>query len=305
MNSVSRLSVVCLLFTLLLISCEREAIIPQMEFSFYTLEEYFESNRTPEVFAVSPDQDISITGSKGTVLYIPQSYIPAGTGELTISFREYLSRKDLILANLNTEATGDRLLESGGSFYLDVRDQMGGKVDLLGNVSLTFPVSESLSNSSGMTLWEAGNGGIDDFQTWNEVDESLGSFVERDAVAGIYYAFSPSFNWINIDQQYLLPNPVTSISVNFPDQNTTIDNTSLYLVSQNANTVSYFQVADGFYESFYAIGEEISIVAIHKVEAGTLKYNIVPLTVTENMQIDISLMETTEAGLEQALVIFD
>lgn len=305
MKFLSQFLSIFLISIFLLLSCDKEVPPPQFTVSFSTLDEYFENNRAPEVFTVSSDQDISITGSQGTVLNISQFSIPAGLGDLTISFKEYLSRKDIILANLTTEATGDRLLESGGSFFLDIRDENGNETPPLLS-TLTFPVPVTNSNPSGMGVWTVDDGLSEDFSEWVESPDSLEFGISYDLGIEAYTMFTPSFNWLNCDIVSNLTTPISKIRVSFPNNNVDWTNSALYVVGQNENTVSlFYQPVQTYFESIdYSIGDEVSIVVINLTDDG-LFYTIEPITVTQDMHIDLNLTQTDEAGLEQALAIFD
>ncbi len=85
----------------------------------------FEQFQTdPQIFNVSADKKIHITGAEGTVIDIPAESLVDERGHpikgpVSVELKEYYQKSDIILGNLHTMADG-QLLESGGMIHVNV-----------------------------------------------------------------------------------------------------------------------------------------------------------------------------------------
>jgi hypothetical protein len=72
-----------------------------------------------QAFVVRPGRDTVLLGQQGTRLLIPRRAfdVPAGSGPVTLTLREFYSTADIVLAGLGTRAGFD-VLETGGMLHL-------------------------------------------------------------------------------------------------------------------------------------------------------------------------------------------
>ncbi|MDH4472827.1 MAG: OmpA family protein [Fluviicola sp.] len=96
-------------------------------------------NELPENYTIDNRYDTLLMCEKGTVLSIPAYCLvkPKQSNYLvTLSIRETIELSDMLLGNLNTMA-GNELLETGGMVEIDASDQLGNKLNLLKEKSMT------------------------------------------------------------------------------------------------------------------------------------------------------------------------
>lgn len=83
---------------------------------------YNDSNIT-SVFQLNPSKDTMLVSKSGNLIYVPKNSFRDEEGriiesEVALSVTEYTTLSNIILNNLNTLASNEKLLETGGMFYL-------------------------------------------------------------------------------------------------------------------------------------------------------------------------------------------
>src|SRR5690606_9392835 len=124
---------------------------------FQDLKEFYTSNLQPEVYTFKSNQDITFMGKQGTHVSIPRSALSNVKGDIKISFKEFMKKSDLILNNIPTNAKGNKWLETGGSFFLNIQDSTGKSIFFDSNILLEFPINSNIADISNMSVW-AGDG---------------------------------------------------------------------------------------------------------------------------------------------------
>ena len=120
----------------------------------------------PQNFELNADQDTVVETADGIVIAIPaNSFLDANgqpvKGKIQLEVKEALSAADIMKAGLNTRS-GDKLLETGGMFYINARqDGASLKIDKKNPLYAEVPTDEV---KPGMQLFEGkrlANGTID------------------------------------------------------------------------------------------------------------------------------------------------
>jgi hypothetical protein len=262
----------------------------------------------------------SITGAKGTKISFPANAFVDGGGNLisgtvTVSLKEVLSKKDVLLSGVWTEANG-QLLESGGELQVKAKQ---GAVDLR--------VNPDLNPDSGIV--------VEVPKVMN--DQDMGLFIQekRDQQGGgqagggqtpqnpttwvpaPYYPFGngpnsysftlPGFTWVNCDKFYNDPNPKTTITVlpAFQDDSLVTD-LQVILVFKNISTVITlpFNYSIQKFESYMnslPVGLQADLVLIGKDSGGYIQFGTQVITISANMHIDAPIHRATQAEVDAFL----
>jgi len=94
--------------------------------TYQTFDAFFEGEGEPsQFFNENANQDILVTGEKGTSILIPANSLMTNGGSLVngnvdIELKEILDKGDMILSNKSTLASNGAVLESGGEFFISV-----------------------------------------------------------------------------------------------------------------------------------------------------------------------------------------
>ncbi len=287
--------------TLLLTSCGDDDTQ-----NYTTLDGFYKSNLNPEKFKVDADNDILITGSQGTRLTIPKSALPNTDGDVTVSFKEFFKKSELILNNIPTNTIDGRWLETGGSFFLDVENSDGDRVFLRDNITLEFPISDNISDPTNMAPWFDDSEGTPDFIGWRslEFDPDATVAAIMDTIAPQYIMFCPGYQWINCDYVFESTAEKTPIKVRVLNTDLDIANIDTYIVFKDINAVIRLNESNGEFESFeIPVDEEIFVVGIGFQDESYL--NIDTYTSTKDQEIEILLEKISEDDLKEALEVLD
>jgi hypothetical protein len=95
-------------------------LVPPAPVSYSDLPTFCAQSAPPEqAFVVRPGRDTVLLGQRGTRLVLPARAfdVPAGSGPVTLTMREFYSTADIVLAGLGTRAGLD-VLETGGMLHL-------------------------------------------------------------------------------------------------------------------------------------------------------------------------------------------
>jgi mono/diheme cytochrome c family protein len=121
---------------------------------------------TPQTFELDAEKDTVVETKDGIVIAIPaNSFLDANgnpaKGKIDLEVKEALNAADIMKAGLNTKS-GDQLLETGGMFYVNARqDGASLKIDPKNPLYAEIPTNEVIP---GMQLFEGkrlANGSID------------------------------------------------------------------------------------------------------------------------------------------------
>ncbi|HEX6431609.1 MAG TPA: hypothetical protein VF008_28155 [Niastella sp.] len=259
----------------------------------------------------------SIIGEKGTkITFIANSFVDgngnAVSGNVTVTLKEVLSKKDVLFSGVMTESNG-QLLESGGEIL--VKAQKDG-VDLRLNPALQNDGARveipKVMNNKDMGLFVqdkrqqgGATGGNQQQQspfTWNPAPYyPFGNGPNS-------YTFSlPSFTWVNCDRFYSDPNPKTTITAlpAFQDNNQVSD-LQVMLVFKNIATVvtlPFDYTAQKFqsYQNSLPIGLQADLIILGKDSDGFIQFGTQSITIGAGMHIDAPVHKATQAEIDAFL----
>jgi rhodanese-related sulfurtransferase len=228
------------------------------------------------------------------------------TGTITMNLIEILDQSSMILMGMPTTSNGE-ILVSGGQINLTAMQGSTPVYLTNGSVSVMVPTSnfdsqmalfEGIENSEGDVDWILS---IDDSTSMPDslgfVPDSSGGFF------GGYYYFDWSdstMGWINCDYFYADPNPLTSLTADMSsDYNSS--NTAAYLHFSSINSVaSLYHSGGDFSASGIPEGMAVTVVCISEI-SGNYYSAFVPVTVTTNIIVPITMTATTLADFEAAV----
>jgi len=259
----------------------------------------------------------TIIGEKGTkVIFAPNAFVDGNgtvvSGNVTVTLKEVLSKKDVLFSGVMTESNG-QLLESGGE--LQVKAQKDG-VDVrlnpaLQNDGARVEIPKVMNNKDmGLFVQEkrqqgGANGGNQQPPspfTWTPAPYyPFGNGPNS-------YTFSlPSFTWVNCDRFYSDPNPKTTITAlpAFQDNNQVTD-LQVMLVFKNISTVitlPYDYTVQKFqsYQNSLPIGLQASLIILGKDSDGFIQFGTQSITIGANMHIDAPVHKATQAEVDAFL----
>lgn len=259
----------------------------------------------------------SITGKDGTkVTFIANAFVDgngnAVSGNVTVTLKEVLSKKDVLFSGVMTESNG-QLLESGGEIL--VKAQKDG-VDLLLNPALQDDGARveipKVMNDQDMGLFVQDKRQQGGATGGDQQQESLYTWTPA-----TYYPFGngpnsytfslPSFTWVNCDRFYSDPNPKTTITAlpAFQDNNQVSD-LQVMLVFKNIATVvtlPFDYTAQKFqsYQNSLPIGLQADLIILGKDSDGFIQFGTQSITIGADMHIDAPVHKATQAEIDAFL----
>ena len=278
---------------------------------FQNLEDFHASYLQPEQFVFNTDEDIQLTGQFGTRLTIPKEAFSHVAGDIKISFKELLSKSDLVLNNIPTNTVGEQWLESGGSFYLHIQNSAGFNVYPSQDITLEFPINESIADISNMSAWTGDAESLlnperrtpANFNIWrSSFSEDVNSNVITNVDSSMYIMETTFSNWINCDHIFESNAELTPVYVNVSNQNLDHFTVNTFVVLKDINAVLSLNFNDTSYESFpLPVGEDAFVVSIGFDEGIYLL--VEPFTISKNQTIDVELEQVDVSEIKDLIKV--
>lgn len=300
--------------SVLVTSCQKEEIIPPPT-PTSSLGSVFTNNRNDakQSFTLNAAVYNQFTGANGVKIMIPANSFEYANGDLVsgtinVSLIEILDQSSMILMNMPTTSDGT-ILVSGGQLQLTAT-QNGSMIYLADNAAISVMVptdnyDPQMQLFAGTTDTE---GNID----WSLSVDSTGTadsvgFVPDSTGGGSgggYFYFEwddPSLGWINCDYFYGSPDPLSTISITLP---TGYDYTNSYVFVHFSSINSVGNANWDFNSAFTfqntPIGTQVTIVCISEID-GDYFSALVPVTVTANIVVPVTMSATTLSAFETAI----
>lgn len=303
--------------TLAVTSCKKEEPTPPPVNNTSSLSNYFTNNLNDEkqAFTINASTYNEIVGAEGVKIMIPaNSFKDASgnnvTGNMTIELIEILDQSKMILTGMPTTSNGS-LLVSGGQLNVKAT-QSGSQVYLKNTSSIQVMVPTSAPDMN-MALFDGitdSNGDVNwvplDTDTSGAADSVI---VVQDSTGGSwgnYYYFNWSdstLGWINCDYFYASPDPLTTLSAALSsDYDAT--NTAVYIHVSSINSIAplwYDGTNFASYTNSIPVGLSVTVVCISEIN-GDYFSAFVPVTVTANMVVPVTMNATTLAAIENDIL---
>lgn len=283
--------------------------------------EFWANHQVPaQSFSGNASTGFTITGAKGTKLHFPaNSLVDASgnviSGNVTITLKEVLSKKDVILSGVFTEASG-QLLESAGEIEVKARqgnNELKINPALVGaGLGIAVEVPKVMNNQD-MGLFvpkrqQAGGGASGGGQNQQNPDTwSPAPYYPFGNGPNSYTFNLPDFIWVNCDRFYSDPNPKTTVTASpaFQDNNQVTD-MQVMLVCKNITTVVTFPFNYQLqkfesYNNSLPIGLQADLVIIGKDSDGFIQFATQAITVTANMHVNLPIHKATQGEVDTYL----
>ncbi len=299
-------NIVFFLFTLLLITitaCKKEDVQ-----TYDSLDDFFENQLKAELFVEDATGNyVSIEGKQGTKLLIPTDAFEEEQDQISIRFAEFFRKSDLILNNIPTNSIDNQMLESGGSFYFEIRDSEGELIYLQENIDLAFPVQNTIVNPFAMAVWRGifdrpRNSGM-----WGQVsaDRSNVTTGTNQATGELDFIMNtPGFSWINCDYVFESPAPRVTVEATVLNPENLLKEIRSFIVFKNINAVLGLTPENRTFKSFeIPVGAEAYIVMVGHGDGLYLK--IEPFTIAANQRFELELERVSEKELKEELLLLD
>ncbi|WP_343531825.1 hypothetical protein [Pedobacter sp.] len=254
----------------------------------------------------------------GTKITIPANAFKLNgttvTGSVVITAAEFLKRSDIVFSGTNTNHISGAPLESDGFIYLNASVN-GTNVDKALNANIDIAIATN--NTRATQIWE----GVEKVDNANQMawqappqnpNGAGGGVRESLPVAGFYNFQMGNLGWINCDVFYAYTNPKTTTRVtiaNNPGSFATFmgytGETFVFFCAKGSNVVAQLYTPDGAngvksYTNMMPIGVEGKYISF-SIKNGKYYYADLTTTITANQNISLSLTETTEAAIQQAI----
>ncbi|WP_316787176.1 hypothetical protein [Pedobacter frigiditerrae] len=246
----------------------------------------------------------SITGAKGIKLDFPaNAFLDASgnpvSGNIKLSLKEVLSKRDILLSGKFTESNG-QLLVSGGEFQI-VALQNGQLLKLNPAAAVNINVPTTLSTAP-MDLFEFKQTVASD-STWMLNQKA------RVFTTPAYYQFSlPNFGWVNCDYFYSNPNPKTTITAGpiYAGAAPSIKEQRAYLIFDNINNVIGlpFVMAVNKHQSYLnsmPIGMTGKLIIISVDMGDKIYFGATSFTVSADLNLSVPVSLATQSTIDNYL----
>lgn len=267
----------------------------------------------------------TLTFLDGTKVTFPVGSLTKGgvpvTGNVTVEVYEVLKRSAVIFTGANTNHISGAPLVSDGFIFIDVKSG-GASVDQ--NLAVPIKIAVPAKRDGATQLWI----GVDQAEkplvaaannqmAWAAPRNANGVGMKEVNASGAAFTFDfGNLGWVNCDTFYSNASPKTTVRVevlNNPGAMASFHaysgETFVYYCAKGANVVAQLYTADGAnkvksYDNSMPIGSEGRMIAF-SIKDGKFYFAQQNITITANMNLALSLTETTEAAIQAAISSLD
>ena len=297
------------LSTLVLLSCRKNDSSDVVDNSYDT---FVKANTDAvQTFTIDATTGGTITGKRGSkIVFPPFSFANPDnsitTGNVQITLKEALLKKQWILESLST-TTQTEMLVSGGMLDIAAKRSADG-VEVKPSPAMLVP-TQSMVNVIKVEIPRIDNR-PDTLRLFVPANQAVPSPNAPSSWAASYYPFGngsnsyifqlPQFRWVNCDGLANQPGVKTTIKVT-PDLTgvTGATGVQVMLVFRNISTVITLPPSGSFMQSYpnsIPVGSTADVVCIGKDGAGKIIFKVLPATVfTANANITIPPVTTSAA----------
>lgn len=292
--------------------------------NYSSIGDFFNKNATPmQTFTVSAATGGTFTTPQGTIVsvganaFMDQSYNPITSGTVTIEFKDFYKKSDMLLNDMPTTYYTGGALKSGGEFFIkamqgnNVLQLMGAQPIVVNQPFIGAGIDTGMKamgifGGTGPAAWNPAP--RDTFGVpYDSLTMSLSQYV-----FSIYQFNAPvdSGSWCNSDNPtFFAAYTQTSLTM-IANDSVSVYGTYVFLLFKNLNSMvhvyDYRLNSNG--ESFpyiYApIGLPCTVVAVG-VKNGTVYSSFTPITISANQTVNFTLSPTTTAAFKAAVQALD
>lgn len=298
-------------------ACKKNKDLP----AFAKADDFWASHKIEaQTFTGNATTGFTITGAKGTKITFPANSMVDGNGDLvsgnvTITLKEVLSKKDVVLSRVWTESNG-QLLESGGEIEVKAKKDGANLMinpAIMPDNGIQVEIPKVMNNRDmGLFVQEKRQQPGGGQQGGGQEPQNPTTWVPAP-----YYPFGngpnsytftlPGFTWVNCDKFYNDPNPKTTVTVlpSFTDDSVVTD-LQVMLVFKNISTVITlpFNYSIQKFESYansLPIGLQADLVLIGKDSGGFIQFGKQSITISASLHVDQPIHKATQAEVDAYL----
>ena len=293
------------IFALLFVGCKKKEDVPPpvatVVPTYTSIADFFNKNQVAsQTFTLNATTGATITGNQGTKITFPSnSFVTSSnqtvTGNVNIELKEIYKKSDMILSNKPTMSFGN-LLKSGGEYYIKVTQNNQELKLAQGSMYSAQMPTDSLDYNmqvfTGTVNDTTGN------TNWVPADSST-SYVNYQTTPMSYILACDSLHWINCDY-FSNVSPMTTVTISIPN-NPSPQNTVVYLAFKTKAIAQLYN-----YNSNYLINnmpENYTATIVAFTVSNDKIYSLFkPITIATNMQVNVTLVETTDAEFKTQLI---
>lgn len=303
---MKNLTLIALVFISILFACKKDKGNNDSTLSLAEFNSRF--SVATQKFNGTAGAAFSITGAKGMKFDFPaNAFLDASgnpiTGNVVISLKEVLSKRDIVLSGKVTQSNG-HLLITGGEFQI-LASQNGQALKLNPAVAVDVKVPTTL-NTDPMDLFVWGPTAAAD-STW-VLDQKA-----RVASSTNFYQFNlPSFGWINCDYFYNNPNPKTTITASpvYAGAAPSIKDQRAYMVFDDIKSVAGlpFQLSINKHQSYLnsmPIGLKGKLIILSTDVNDVIYFGQTSFTVSADLHLNINVAPATATQIDAFLATLD
>jgi hypothetical protein len=294
---------IILFASLILVACQREVSDQnRRQTTPGTLNDFFQQNRSSfEIFSVASSSPGQVATSKGTKLFFPpnafvdENNVPVN-GNIKVEVKEIVTPLEMIFNDMPT-SSGGRLLESGGEYYITLK-QNNRNLKLASGNFLKIQLPNAGGTANGMRVFN-GVVGADQSVNW-VVNNNPGNVVVGDSsLFSGSLLFCDNVNWINCDK--FVNGPTVEFTV-FPGNALSTDSTNVFVHLTGKNTVAKINWTQGlnYFKSNMLLAVPSTIIGISK-KNGQFYASIIPVNIQNGQSITLNFTPYTIEQLKTRL----
>ncbi|ADY51009.1 hypothetical protein Pedsa_0427 [Pseudopedobacter saltans DSM 12145] len=309
-----KITTALLLFALAVASCKKN---DNEKFQSISDSKEFIQQKGPKVQRIkintTIDNEVKLAGGT-TIKFRKNCFTKNGepiSGDVIIEAYEILNRKDVLMSGTNTNHSSGAPLISQGFIFIDAKTN-GQSVDR--NLKEPVTITMAANGDSYTQIWE---GIIDDNGqfAWNGIPRANGNandfFVKASASDSFIFDFG-KLGWINCDVFYSNTSPKTTVKVTVANNPGSMASfmaangeTFVYFCAKGENVAAQLYTPDGP-SAVKSYNDSMPIGALGKfisfsIKNGKFYYAEQETTITANLDLTLTLTETTEAAIQSAI----
>lgn len=288
-------SAAILLLTVLLFSgCSKKRLENNPELKIYTpLNSYLDTKKQQEqIFEVDTPGTTPIIGQQGTVIYQSADLFMYPNGDsvhypYNVGLIELYTPKDMVYYQMPTYGS-NHILTTGGEIHVRAYKDSTDLVLRPGKFYITyFPASQP---DSSMKIFHGSTSGS--IVDWTQSTDFIQISVDSSG-SYIYRSYLSALGWINCD--YFANYSGNMTTVNFTSSTDSLNNVGIFIYFTSLKSV--MQVYNQTSTSV-PVGASVKIICIAADANMTPYYYYEETTISQNMSIDVTMTQTTDADLE-------
>jgi hypothetical protein len=310
-NLTMMYAIICML-TFAFYACKKEETPPAEEEqvpspapqtdNYTSLQDFYLKNGVPkQTFTINAAAGGSFITPQATTVNIPPNAFSGATSIVTIEFRDIYKKSDMLLTDVGTGMIGGPPLKSAGEFFIKAVGSKneplllaaGSKIEI--QQPLVEPVDKAMlafgrlrDSSANVSGWYQDPG----YQLLSNATSYVFS---------LYQFAAPAANgtWCNSDNpQYFSAFSQTTLTIHPQQADFTND---VFLVFKNVNSMIHvYKSGTDFPYDYAPIGQECTVVVL-SVKNGKLYSAFLPINISANQTVNVSVTETTTEAFKSKL----